>query len=56
LQALAEEARKIGISVAGERMVIRVPSLWWRHETVMVRGKWQARYRDLKNGRFIRKP
>jgi hypothetical protein len=56
LQALAEEARKIGISVAGERRVIRLPSVWWRPETVMVRGKAQARYRDLKSGRFIRKP
>jgi hypothetical protein len=28
----------------------------WRHETVIVRGKSQARYRDLSNGRFIKKP
>jgi hypothetical protein len=56
LQALAEEARKIGIPVVGRRRVIRVPFVWWRHETVMVRGKGQARYRDLKSGRFIKKP
>ena len=28
----------------------------WRHETVTVRGKSQVRYRDLKTGRFIKKP
>jgi hypothetical protein len=28
----------------------------WRHETVSVRGKSQVRYRDLKTGRFIKKP
>jgi hypothetical protein len=44
------------IPIFGERRVIRVPSVWWTHETVMVRRKGQARYRDLKSGRFIRKP
>lgn len=28
----------------------------WRHETVTVRGKSQVRYRDLRTGRFIKKP
>jgi hypothetical protein len=28
----------------------------WRYETVNVRGKPQVRYRNIKNGRFIRKP
>ena len=28
----------------------------WRHETVTVRGKPQPRYRDLRTGRFIKKP
>jgi hypothetical protein len=28
----------------------------WRFETVTVRGKPQVRYRDLRTGRFIRKP
>ena len=56
LEALKNEARKIGIPVVGVRRVIRVPSVWWRIETVMVRGKGQARYRDLKSGRFIKKP
>jgi hypothetical protein len=28
----------------------------WRQETVTVRGKSQVRYRDLKTGRFMKKP
>jgi hypothetical protein len=28
----------------------------WKRETVTVRGKPQVRYRDVKTGRFIRKP
>ena len=28
----------------------------WRYETVTVRGKPQVRFRDLKTGRFIKKP
>ena len=28
----------------------------WQREMVIVRGKSQVRYRDLKTGRFIRKP
>ena len=28
----------------------------WRRETVTVRSKPQVRYRDLKTGRFIKKP
>jgi len=39
-----------------ERRVICVPYVWWRHETVMVRGKGQVRFRELKSGRFIKKP
>jgi len=30
--------------------------LTWRYEVVTVRGGSQDRYRDLKTGRFIRKP
>jgi len=37
-----------GVQVSTERT--------WRHETVTVRGKPQVRYRDLKTGRFIKKP
>jgi hypothetical protein len=47
-RALAREAQRLGIST--------VASVWWRHETVKVRGRGQARYRDLKSGRFIKKP
>jgi hypothetical protein len=57
LKALSIEARKHGIPVLiEERGVFTVPSMLWRHETVMVKGKGQARYRDLKSDRFIRKP
>ena len=28
----------------------------WKQETISVRGKSQVRYRDLKTGRFIKKP
>ena len=28
----------------------------WKRETVTVRGKPQVRYRDIKTGRFIKKP
>src|SRR3990172_7482626 len=28
----------------------------WRYETVSIKGKIQDRYRDLKSGRFIKKP
>jgi hypothetical protein len=57
LEALAVEARKHGIpTFAEERRVFRFPTISWRHETVVVRGKGQARYRDLRSGRFIKKP
>ena len=39
-----------------ERRVFPIPTMSWQRETVMVRGKGQARHRDLKTGRFIRKP
>ncbi len=31
-------------------------SATWKHETVKVKGTPQNRYRDLKTGRFIKKP
>jgi len=34
----------------------RQKAVTWRHEVVKVRGASQSRYRDLKTGRFIRKP
>jgi hypothetical protein len=65
-EALKVEARRLGIPVVVEgrpwvasRGVTYVPervAVSWRHETVTVRGSSQDRYRDLKTGRFIRKP
>jgi hypothetical protein len=38
--------------VSGEQQ----KAVTWRHEVVTVRGYSQDRYRDLKTGRFIKKP
>ena len=60
--SLAVEAQKIGIPAYGEkrerkiRLFTSVPKMTWRHESVIVMGKSQDRYRDLKTGRFIKKP
>ena len=59
--ALREEARKRGFFDARlpryfERPSARQTRQSWRHETVIVRGKSQERYRDIKTGRFIKKP
>jgi hypothetical protein len=59
-RALAVEAWRLGIPV----LVDKRPSFHmygrktatWRHEIVTVKGKSQTRYRDLKTGRFIKKP
>jgi hypothetical protein len=67
LKALGVEARKLGIPVVAEkrpfanrgRGIAQVPerkAVTWRHEVVTVRGSCQDRYRDLKTGRFLRKP
>ncbi|GEM_PF-1916759 len=64
-EALKVEARRLGIPISVEgrpvsgRGVAHVPervAVTWRHETVTVRGSSQDRYRDLKTGRFIKKP
>jgi len=59
-RALAVEARKLGIPVFIERRptvkVKRGFAVKWRHEVIKVKGKLQNRYRDLKTGRFIKKP
>ena len=59
--ALKREAHRIGFE--GEipayhrrRTQNYFQKLTWKHETVMVKGKSQIRYRDLKTGRFIKKP
>jgi hypothetical protein len=59
--ALREEARKRGFFDARlpryfEKPYARQKRQSWRHETVIVRGKSQVRYRDLRTGRFIKKP
>jgi len=64
--ALAVEARKHGIPIIIQarpfpyrRQVTYVPErkvVTWRHEVVTVKGCSQARYRDLRTGRFIKKP
>jgi len=62
MEALGVEAQRIGIPIYGERgdrkisYVPSVPKITWRHESVTVKGKSQERYRDLKTGRFIKKP
>jgi hypothetical protein len=66
-RALAVEARKLGIPVVAEkrssatreRGIVRFPerkAVTWRHEVVTVRSHSQDRYRDLRTGRFIRRP
>jgi hypothetical protein len=66
MNALAVEARKRGIPFVAEgRQIAREKgaahvserkTVTWRFEVVSVRGSSQDRYRDLKTGRFIRKP
>jgi hypothetical protein len=59
-RALAVEARRLGIPVfVGGRPVARFhgrTAVTWIHEVVTVKGKSQVRYRDVKTGRFIKKP
>jgi len=59
-RALANEAHRLGIPVFVERRPVAFSqgrtAVTWRHETVTVKGKSQTRYRDLKTGRFIKKP
>jgi hypothetical protein len=57
VEALKAEARRIGIPVPSERPYKQIkPSLTWRFEWVTVKSRPQKRYRDLKTGRFIKKP
>ena len=59
ISALAVEARKRGIPVTLEQEIQVAPSRMaksWRHEVITVKGHSQDRYRDLKTGRFIKKP
>jgi hypothetical protein len=59
-RALAVEARRLGIPVFVERSPDarfhgRI-AVTWRREVVKIRGKAKSVYRDLKTGRFIKKP
>ena len=58
--ALKREAEKRGFRDARIPMYFRRPQVpaerTWRRETVTVRGKPQVRHRDLKTGRFIKRP
>lgn len=58
-KALAVEAQRLGIPVFERRPVTCFhgrTAVTWRQEAVTVKGKSQVRYRDLKTGRFIKKP
>ena len=57
--ALAREARRLGISEQFRGRNYRFsssPNLWYRYETVSVKGRMQQRFRDVRTGRFIKKP
>jgi hypothetical protein len=58
--ALRREAEKRGFKVARIPKYFRKPQVsarrTWRYETVTVRGKPQVRHRDLKTGRFVKRP
>jgi len=60
--ALAREARRIGIpteiDLARRKSIPTGIGLTptWRHEFVTIRSRSFGRYRDLRTGRFIRKP
>lgn len=58
--ALRREAEKRGFVYTKLNRYSNRPQLslkhTWKRESVTVRGKSQVRYRDLKTGRFIKKP
>jgi hypothetical protein len=68
LEALTDEAKRRGYFERWDKIQREKEFLWysqrqqvsakksWRHEVVTVRGYSQDRYRDLKTGRFIRRP
>jgi hypothetical protein len=60
-RALKREAQRIGIigeipAYHKRQFQYHFPEITWRHETIKVKGKSQERYRDIKTGRFIKKP
>jgi hypothetical protein len=66
MEALSREAERIGLEVPRYYEVNRsswrrgfygeTSTITWRYEVVTVQGKSQNRYRDLKTGRFVKKP
>jgi hypothetical protein len=58
--ALEREARRIGIPTDEYRRqrfyIPSSPRIWYKHEIVSVKGRTQNRYRDVRTGRFIKKP
>lgn len=65
--ALDREARNLGfeapnsygyrrVSLKSDRDVLLSQIRGWREETVEIKGKSAIRYRDVKTGRFIKKP
>jgi hypothetical protein len=62
--ALAVEAQKRGIPIPIEirrrykipPMTVLVVTQPWRREIILVKGRLQQRFRDLRSGRFIKKP
>ena len=62
-EALNAEAENLGFEPPDfireeleERRVSRYSSGSWRREIVKLRGKTRSVYRDIKTGRFVRKP
>jgi len=60
-RALRREARKRGFFDAKLPKYLKRPSIAqtrqsWRYEVVNVKGKSQNRYRDIRTGRFVKKP
>jgi hypothetical protein len=62
-EALKREAGRLGIGELPTRWIpverdfnLRSKLPTWRLETVKIKGRSQPRYRDLRTGRFIKKP
>jgi hypothetical protein len=44
------------LSIEAQRLGLLPRPILWRYENVGVHGRVQSRYRDLRTGRFIKKP
>jgi len=60
MYTLALEAKRLGIPVHVRRKPFnrrdRRTAVTWKLEVIIAKSKLQNRYRDLKTGRFIKKP